>query len=321
MRLIVNGKKEMLALLKASENGTFQYYRVGLKATDKVVVAFYNASYEELGQKEVTIYPGEPTKIASIYPYVEGKDNWVTGKYEGVAPAYIRVTVNGEKKPWVSFKATTDKTFKYYLPGLKGTDKVKVSLFNESYQEVAGQSMQVISVEKVEITSIDPYKPGVSSWITGKVTGTSAKYMQLVVNGQKQSLASSDDLANGTFSYYKAGLKQTDKAEIVLYDKNYQEVARKEVPMAGENNKPTEITSVDSYEVGKSEWITGKITGENAAYIRVVVNGEKKALVTFKNTDGTFKYYMAGLKATDKVEIEIFDKEYKTLDQKAVSYK
>lgn len=319
MRLIVNGKKETLTPLKASENGTFQYYRAGLKATDKVVVAFYNANYEELGQKEVTITPGEPTKIASVYPYVEGKDNWITGKYEGVAPAYIRVTVNGEKKPLVSFKATTDKTFKYYLPGLKGTDKVEVSLFNEAYQEVASQSMQVIGVEKVEITSIDSYKPGVSSWITGTVSGTSAKYMQLVVNGQKQGLVSSGDLANGTFSYYKAGLKQTDKAEIILYDKNYQEVARKEVPLEG--NEPAKITSVDSYEVGKSEWITGKITGENAAYIRVVVNGEKKALLTFKNTDGTFKYYMAGLKATDNVEVEIFDNEYKKLDQKAVSFK
>ncbi|EHQ9041247.1 hypothetical protein KI121_002596 [Enterococcus faecalis] len=319
IRLIVNGKKETLTSLKSSAEGTFQYYRAGLKATDKVIVAIYNANYEELAQKEVTITPGEPTKIASVYPYVEGKDNWVTGKYEGLAPAYIRVTVNGEKKPLVSFKATSDKTFKYYMPGLKGTDNVEVTLFNDAYQEVARKAVQVTAVEKVEITSIDTYKPGVSNWVTGKVSGTSAKYMQLVVNGQKVGLVSSEDLAHGTFSYYKAGLKSTDKVEIILYDKNYQEVARKDVPIEG--NAPAKITSVDPYEVGKSEWITGKIIGDNAAYIRVTVNGVKKAMVSFKNTDGTFKYYLAGLKSTDKVEVEIFDSEFNKLSQMALPFK
>ncbi|MDD0851442.1 hypothetical protein PTB14_13655, partial [Enterococcus faecalis] len=223
IRLIVNGKKEVLTPLKATEGNTFQYYRAGLKPTDTVSVVIYNATYEELAQKEVTITPGEPTKIASVYPYVEGKDNWVTGRYEGLAPAYIRVTVNGEKKPLVSFKATSDKTFKYYMPGLKGTDNVEVTLYNEAYQEVVRQAVQVTAVEKVEITSIDTYKPGVSSWITGKVNGTAAKYMQLIVNGQKAGLVSSEDLANGSFRYYKTGLKRTDKAEIILYDQNYQE--------------------------------------------------------------------------------------------------
>ena len=273
----------------------------------------------KLGQKEVAITPGEPTKIASVYPYVEGKNNWLTGKYEGQAPTYIGVTVNGVKKAIVSFKATTDKTFNYYLPGLKGTDKVEVTLFNDAYQEVARQTVQVIGVEKVEITSIDTYKPGVSSWITGTVSGTSAKYMQLVVNGQKVGLVSSDDLATGTFRYYKAGLKSTDTAEIILYDKNYQEVARKKVPM--EESTSAKITSVDPYEVGKSEWITGKITGDNAAYIRVTVNGVKKAMVSFKNTDGTFKYYLAGLKSTDKVEVEIFDNAFTSLGEMAVPFK
>lgn len=319
IRLIVNGKKETLTPMKASDGNKFQYYRVGLKATDKVIVAIYNANYEELGQKEVTITPGMSTKIVNVYPYVEEKDNWITGKYEGLAPSYIGVTVNGVKKPSVSFKGTADKTFKYYLPGLKGTDKVEVTLFNDAYQEVARQTIQVIGVEKVEITSIDTYKPGVSNWITGKVSGTSAKYMQLMVNGQKTGLVSSDDLAHGTFSYYKAGLKRTDKVEIILYDKNYQEVAHKEVPIDG--NTPAKITSVNPYEVGKSEWITGKITGENAAHIRVVVNGVKKPLLTFKNTDGTFKYYLVGLKATDKVDVEIFDSEFNKLSQMAVPFK
>ncbi|EGO8326745.1 hypothetical protein E0T50_002692 [Enterococcus faecalis] len=319
IRLIVNGKKETLTPLKASDGNKFQYYRAGLKATDKVIVAIYNANYEELGQKEVTITPGMPTKIVNVYPYVEEKDNWITGKYEGLAPAYIGVTVNGVKKPSVSFKGTADNTFKYYLPGLKGTDKVEVTLFNDAYQEVSRQTIQVIGVEKVEITSIDTYKPGVSNWVTGKVSGTSAKYMQLMVNGQKTGLVSSDDLAHGTFSYYKAGLKRTDKVEIILYDKNYQEVAHKEVPIDG--NTPAKITSVNPYEVGKSEWITGTITGETAAHIRVVVNGVKKPLLTFKNTDGTFKYYLVGLKATDKVEVEIFDSEFNKLSQMAVPFK
>lgn len=87
-----------------------------------------NKAYDLLENKSFT--------ITNIDSYEEGKDNWITGKYEGVAPGYIRATVNGAKKPLVPFKATTDRTFKYYLPGLKATDKVEVETFDKEYKKL-----------------------------------------------------------------------------------------------------------------------------------------------------------------------------------------
>ncbi|MGC3435378.1 Ig-like domain-containing protein, partial [Enterococcus faecalis] len=55
-------------------------------------------------------------------------------------------------------------------------------------------------------------------------------------------------------------------------------------------------------------------------YIRVIVNGEKKALIPMTGQEaGKFKYYISGLKATDKVEVVLYDGGYKELASKTVT--
>lgn len=319
IRLIVNGKKEALLPLKETEDKSFEYYRKGLKPTDQVEVAIYNQNYQELAKQMVTITRGEPTKITKVFPYVEGKDTWISGTYEGITASYIGVAVNGVKKAVVSSKDLANHKFNYYLAGLKGTDQVEIKLYDEDYQEVAKQSVSITPVSKVEITQLDSYQEGQSEWITGKVNGDSARYVQLIVNGVKQGLVSSDDLSDGTIRYFKTGLKVTDRAELVLYDQNYQEVARKDVPIEGKDT--TKITRIDPYEIGKSEWITGKLTGTAPAYIRVTVNGQKYALVPYKQSGQEWKYYLPGLKKSDQVNVVMYDQAYQELAQGTVSYK
>ncbi|WP_420703400.1 immunoglobulin-like domain-containing protein [Enterococcus faecalis] len=80
IRLIVNENREPVSPFTSLKNNAFRYYKPGLKPTDKVTVIFYGQDYKELGQQEITITPGEPTKLVSLYPFVEGKDMFIRGK-------------------------------------------------------------------------------------------------------------------------------------------------------------------------------------------------------------------------------------------------
>ncbi|MDD0851142.1 hypothetical protein PTB14_12025 [Enterococcus faecalis] len=144
-------------------------------------------------------------------------------------PAYLQIIVNGQEEALVSFKGTVDQTFTYYYPKIKGGDRIEVVLFTEGKKEVVRQTLQVNTIEKVEITSLDVYKQGKSEWITGTVKGSAGRYMQLFVNGKRETTVTSGELTKGKLSYYRIGLKTTDQVEIVLYDKSYNEVARKKV--------------------------------------------------------------------------------------------
>ncbi|MBO0432906.1 immunoglobulin-like domain-containing protein, partial [Enterococcus sp. DIV0660C] len=106
---------------------------------------------------------------------------------------------------------------------------------------------------------------------------------------------------------------------VVIYGKDYKQLAEKEVPIE-KAKVPVEITSVDPYKEGISQFVTGTYTGDDAAYMRLVVNGEKKALVSMNNLpEGTFKYYMSGLKATDKASVVIYGSDYKQVAEQQVS--
>ncbi|MBO1090075.1 hypothetical protein FQT07_13905 [Enterococcus hirae] len=254
-------------------------------------------------------------KITSIDPYVEGENQFVSGKYTGKGAAYIRVVVNGEKKSLVSMKGLLQGTFKYYVAGLKASDKVTVQIFDSSYKQLAEEALTVKKVEPVKITNIDPYIEGKSQYITGEYTGDGPKYIQVIVNGKKQTFVPMSGLPKGTFKYYLTGLKETDKVSVVLYDGMYKQLVEKPITIQG----TLKITSIDPYVEGKSQFIVGKYTGEGAAYIQAIVNGKKKAIVPMSGLlKGTLKYYLAGLKTDNKVSIEIYDHDYVRLAEKDV---
>lgn len=174
------------------------------------------------------------------------------------------------------------------------------------------------AAQKNVTITLNPYVVGRSLNITGSYDGTNAVYLRAEVNGQKKALVSSKELASGKINYYVGNLKATDKAEIVLFNKDYQEIGRQQVTI--KEPVKTQIT-LEPYVVGRSLNITGNYNGTNAVYMRAEVNGQKKGLVSSKGlTSGKISYYVGNLKATDKAEIVLFDKNYQEIGRQVVPF-
>ncbi|MBC2821295.1 immunoglobulin-like domain-containing protein [Enterococcus faecalis] len=255
--------------------------------------------------------------ITKVDPYEEGKSNYVTGTYTGTGVSYIRVVVNGEKKTLIPMTGQEAGKFKYYINGLKATDKVEIALYDGSYKELARKNVTVVAPSAVSITKVDTYKEGVSNYVTGTYSGDGVAFMRVVVNGKNQALVPMNGQTQGSFKYYISNLKATDNVRIQLYNRDYTLLAQKQVPI--ESTANIKITGVEKYIEGKSEYVRGTYDGEGAAYIRLVVNGVNKAMVPMAGqAQGTFSYYVQGLKATDNVKVVLFDAQYRVLGEEKV---
>ncbi|HGV8438796.1 TPA: immunoglobulin-like domain-containing protein, partial [Enterococcus faecium] len=147
-------------------------------------------------------------------------------------------------------------------------------------EETTVATTNLVEKSAVQLT-LNPYTLGKSSTITGSYNGTNGAFIRAEVNGEKKALVSPKDLAQGKINYYIGkDLKAGDNVEVVIFDKNYQEIGRQKVTL--EEHVAAQLT-LDSYEVGKSSTITGSYNGTNGAFIRAEVNGEKKALVSPKD--------------------------------------
>lgn len=255
--------------------------------------------------------------ITKVDPYEEGKSNYVTGTYTGTGVSYIRVVVNGEKKTLIPMTGQEAGKFKYYINGLKATDKVEIALYDGSYKELARKNVTVVAPSAVSITKVDTYKEGVSNYVTGTYSGDGVAFMRIVVNGKNQALVPMNGQTQGFFKYYISNLKATDNVRIQLYNRDYTLLAQKQVPI--ESTANIKFTGVEKYIEGKSEYVRGTYDGEGAAYIRLVVNGVNKAMVPMAGqAQGTFSYYVQGLKATDNVKVVLFDAQYRILGEEKV---
>ena len=192
-----------------------------------------------------------------------------------------------------------------------------IVLFNNKYEEIGRQ--QVTLAEPVPIKfNLDNYVLGDSNSITGTYDGTNAVYMQAEVNGKKEGLVKSKELASGKINYYVGSLKENDKAEIVLFDKNYQEIGRQQVNIV----KPAQVKmTLNNYEIGKSTAITGTYEGTNAVYMQAIVNGQAKDLQTSKDLEaGKINYNLSGLKQTDNVQLVLYNKGHQEIGRQAVPF-
>lgn len=257
-------------------------------------------------------------KITKIDPYVEGENQFISGTYTGESPAYIRILVNGEKKTLLSMKGLPKGTFKYYISGLKTTDHVTVQLFNSAYKILAESAMVIKKMVPVNVTKIDPYVEGNTSFITGTYTGDGVVYMRLVVNSKKTTLIDISNLPKGTFKYFINNLKATDNVELQLFDGDYRQLITEKVPIKAAQK--VTITQVSPYIEGTSQYVSGSYTGDEVAYMRLTVNGEHKPLLpTTDLPKGVFKYFDNNLKAADKVSIELFDADYRLVGETNVT--
>ena len=315
LRAEVNGQKKALVSSKELASGKINYYVGNLKATDKAEIVLFNKDYQEIGRQQVTIKEPVKTQI-TLEPYVVGRSLNITGNYNGTNAVYMRAEVNGQKKGLVSSKGLTSGKISYYVGNLKATDKAEIVLFDKNYQEIGRQQVSFTEPVKTVVT-LDKYVVGTSTTISGTYNGTNAAYMQAVVNGKKEALVQSKELASGKINYYVGNLKAGDNVVIVLFNNKYEEIGRQQVTLV----EPVPIKfTLDNYVLGDSNSITGTYDGTNAVYMQAEVNGKKEALVKSKElASGKINYYVGELKETDKAEIILFDKNYQEIGRQQVN--
>lgn len=315
VRAEVNGQKKTLVSSKELASGKVNYYVGNLKATDKAEIILFNKDYQEIGRQQVKITEPVKTQI-NLEPYVIGRSLNITGNYNGTNAVYMRAEVNGQKKGLVSSKGLTSGKISYYVGNLKATDKAEIVLFDKNYQEIGRQ--QVTFTEPVKtVVTLDKYVVGKSSTISGTYNGTNAVYMQAEVNGKKEAFIQSKGLATGKISYYVGKLNTGDQAEIILFDKNYQEIGRQKVAIDG----PAQVLmKLDNYTIGRSTNITGTYNGTDAKYIQAEVNGKKEVLVQPKElANGKINYYVGNLKVGSKVDLILYNKDYQEIGRQQVN--
>ena len=316
LRAEVNGQKKTLVSSKELASGKINYYVGNLTATDRAEIVLFDKNYQEIGRQQVTITEPVKTQI-TLDPYVVGRSLNITGSYNGTNAVYMRAEVNGQKQGLVSSKALSSGKINYYVGNLKATDKAEIVLFDKNYQEIGRQ--QVTYTEPVKtVVTLDKYVVGTSSTISGTYNGTNAVYMQAIVNDKKQAFVQSKELASGQINYYVGKLNTGDKAEIVLFDKNYQEIGRQQVTIEG----PAQVSmTLDKYIIGRSTNVTGTYNGTDAKFIRAEVNGKKEALVQSKAlASGKINYFVGNLKAGDNVVIVLFNNKYEEIGRQAVPF-
>ncbi|HGF7960188.1 TPA: immunoglobulin-like domain-containing protein, partial [Enterococcus faecium] len=131
-------------------------------------------------------------------------------------------------------------------------------------------------VEKsaVQLT-LDPYTVGKSSTITGSYNGTNGAFIRAEVNGEKKTLISSKDLAQGKINYYIGkDLKAGDNV-VVIFDKNYHEIGRQKVTieeqLAQNNSIRLNLKGKDGYLYVKNGFLVGDHVGR---YVAITKNGK-----------------------------------------------
>lgn len=130
--------------------------------------------------------------------------------------------------------------------------------------------------------------------VTGTYTGSGAK-VQLFVNDVLVKNGALDT-ATGTYQVYaKDYIKAaTDKVEIVLYDKNWQELDRTPVNIKAAAGETLKITP-DAYTIGDPN-VTGSLDGVSTG-IKLYVNGELARTGQISGDGKTFTIY-----AQDKIK-------------------
>lgn len=316
MRAEVNGQKKGLVSSKGLASGKISYYVGNLKATDKAEIVLFDKNYQEIGRQQVTI-EGPAQVSMTLDKYIIGRSTNVTGTYNGTDAKFIRTEVNGKKEALVQSKELASGKINYYVGNLKAGDNVVIVLFNNKYEEIGRQQVTLVEPVPIKFT-LDNYVLGDSNSIIGTYDGTNAVYMQAEVNGKKEALVKSKELASGKINYYVGELKETDKAEIILFDKNYQEIGRQQVNIV----KPAQVkVSLNNYDIGKSTAITGTYEGTNAVYMQAVVNGEAKDLQTSKELEtGKINYNLSGLKQTDDVQLVLYNKGHQEIGRQVVPF-
>ncbi|MBC2367456.1 autolysin modifier protein [Listeria booriae] len=189
-----------------------------------------------------------------------------------------------------------------------GTYKIYAS--DKAFMQVIGNVFTVRAINSANVPGVAATSPVLGERVPSKVTaaaynlgdnnitgtysGAGAK-VQLFVNGVLVKNGALDT-ATGTYQVYaKDYIKAaTDNVEIVLYDKNWQELDRTKVDVKAAAGQTLKITP-DTYTIGDSN-LTGTIDGVSQS-IKLYVNGELARTGQISGDGKTFVVY-----AQDKIK-------------------
>ncbi|MBC1804296.1 immunoglobulin-like domain-containing protein, partial [Listeria booriae] len=189
-----------------------------------------------------------------------------------------------------------------------GTYKIYAS--DKAFMQVIGNVFTVRAINSANVPGVAATSPVLGERVPSKVTaaaynlgdnnvtgtysGAGAK-VQLFVNGVLVKNGALDT-ATGTYQVYaKDYIKAaTDNVEIVLYDKNWQELDRTKVDVKAAAGQTLKITP-DTYTIGDSN-LTGTFDGVSQS-IKLYVNGELARTGQISGDGKTFVVY-----AQDKIK-------------------
>ncbi|WP_242328556.1 immunoglobulin-like domain-containing protein [Enterococcus avium] len=319
LKLEVNGKEYAKSTVSGSP---FKYYAADKvkKSTDVVYLVAYDKNGNQLDRKKVTIHEPEMNISLKADAYaVGGVDNYVHGTFSGTGSEkidYVRLEVND-----VLYARTTkfnDGKFDYYaVDKIKSTsDKVYLVAYDKDGNQLA--RTQVILRDGTTQGTVSPNKfllGGSDNYVRGTYTGD-VDSLKLEVNGK---ILVKSTVKSSPFQYYAVDkIKNvTDKVFIIAYDANGRQLDRKQV-MIDEAVK-TQITKVDTYTLGVSNYVTGTYDG-TAKKVGITVNGMNYSPVNIKNA-GQLSYWSKNIitSSSDDVKITIYDADGVKLDEKPVS--
>ncbi|MBC1333773.1 autolysin modifier protein [Listeria booriae] len=220
--------------------------------------------------------------------YVTGKTDLATSKI-GLYDSQGNLLRTGLVNP--------DGTYKIYAP-------------DKSFMQVIGNVFTVRAINSANVPGLAATSPVLGERVpskvtaaaynlgdnnvTGTYTGAGSK-VQLFVNGVLVKNGALDT-ATGTYQVYaKDYIKATtDNVEIVLYDKNWQELDRTKVDVKAAAGQTLKITP-DTYTIGDSN-LTGTFDGVSQS-IKLYVNGELARTGQISGDGKTFVVY-----AQDKIK-------------------
>ncbi|MBC2368747.1 hypothetical protein HBP99_08870 [Listeria booriae] len=215
--LTINGVET--AKINVTTAPTFRYYANNLirNLTDVVTVNGYDSAGKLLDSKALTVDKnrGNQGTIATVAPFILGKDSYVTGTYTGDI-AKVELQVNNVALQRIT--VASDGTIKYYAKGKINalTDVVKLVGYDSAGVAV---STKVVTVTNANggIT-VNPYVIGTDGYVKGTYTGNVAK-ISLTVNGDKKTTISVP-VPGPNYQYYAKSLitSATDIVVVTAYN-------------------------------------------------------------------------------------------------------
>ncbi|MBO0472944.1 hypothetical protein IGL98_000775 [Enterococcus sp. DIV0840] len=218
VQLIIND--EVITTSTLLRDGSFELDTEGMitKVTDKVEIVALDRKNKELERAPVTIK--EKSYALTVNPYTLYEDSIVTGKTD-YFHTHVALLVNGEEIERKLLSST--RQFSFDVEGLVDYTDDEVEVVGYRYEEEITRKEVTIQEPVIEM-SLPPYKVD-EPYVTGKVTGKSAKNVRLYVNGRRQQTIKVAD--DGTFSLLGVAiLSPKDKVQLAVLNDAGIEIQR-----------------------------------------------------------------------------------------------